>query len=308
MIRHPFLLVLLLAGSESASGAGSAAGIRLTEGDLNDFLSPASECVLPLQAMFSKEKPPPGSVAAPIRPQEKPRKKKIRKVRKVETNSSAATVSAQNPTSLPENQPRLREKSKSSDDMQGDAKKRSQVVASVTLSDCLSCSGCVTSAEEVMMKRQGMEHLTAAVEVGSTCVVSFSPQSLSSLAAVFSTTASAFARSVSSFLKLRVGVKFVFDTSLSVQIAQHEACCEFMERWERKGNFPILCTECPGFVIFTEKKEYDLLSPFLSTVRSPQAISGKIASPACYSDALVAGKLIKQVLSSKIRDGNEKQV
>ncbi|EKX45737.1 hypothetical protein GUITHDRAFT_42060, partial [Guillardia theta CCMP2712] len=209
-------------------------------GDLNDFLSPASECVLPLKAIDTFKK---------------------------------------------------------SEGSRKDPKNRSEVVASVSLSDCLSCSGCVTSAEEVMMKRQGVDHLTKAVEVGSTCVVSFSPQSLSSLAACFNTTASKFARSVSSFLKLRVGVKFVFDTSLSAQVAQHEAKKEFMERWGARGPFPILCTECPGVVIFSEKKQYDLFARLLSTVRSPQAISGErtyLFSSLNPFD-MSTGKLIKQI-------------
>ena len=224
--------------------------------------------------MFSKEKPPPGSVAAPIRAQEKPQKKRVRRVKKVRTNTSTTTNITLSETSLSANTTRSSDTFKHSESTRKDPKNRSEVVASVSLSDCLSCSGCVTSAEEVMMKRQGVDHLTKAVELGSTCVVSFSPQSRSSLAACFNTTASKFARSVSSFLKLRVGVKFVFDTSLSAQVAQHEAKKEFMERWEARGPFPILCTECPGVVIFSEKKQYDLFARLLSTVRSPQAISG----------------------------------
>ena len=225
--------------------------------------------------MFSKEKPPPGSVAAPIRAQEKPQKKRVRRVKKVRTNTSTTTNITLSETSLSANTTRSSDTFKHSESTRKDPKNRSEVVASVSLSDCLSCSGCVTSAEEVMMKRQGVDHLTKAVELGSTCVVSFSPQSRSSLAACFNTTASKFARSVSSFLKLRVGVKFVFDTSLSAQVAQHEAKKEFMERWEARGPFPILCTECPGVVIFSEKKQYDLFARLLSTVRSPQAISGE---------------------------------
>lgn len=52
----------------------------------------------------------------------------------------------------------------------------------VTLHDCLACSGCVTSAETVLLEHQSVEELLAKLRDPDThVVVSISPQSRASL-------------------------------------------------------------------------------------------------------------------------------
>lgn len=53
----------------------------------------------------------------------------------------------------------------------------------VSLHDCLACSGCVTSAETVLLQNQSVGELAAKLtEPGAVVVVSVSPQSRASLA------------------------------------------------------------------------------------------------------------------------------
>jgi len=53
----------------------------------------------------------------------------------------------------------------------------------VSLNDCLACSGCVTSAETVLLENQSVGELSARLtEPGAVVVVSVSPQSRASLA------------------------------------------------------------------------------------------------------------------------------
>ncbi len=53
----------------------------------------------------------------------------------------------------------------------------------VTLHDCLACSGCVTSAETVLLQNQSVGEVAAKlIEPGAVVVVSVSPQSRASLA------------------------------------------------------------------------------------------------------------------------------
>lgn len=53
----------------------------------------------------------------------------------------------------------------------------------VSLNDCLACSGCVTSAETVLLEAQSVGELsTKLTEPGAIVVVSVSPQSRASLA------------------------------------------------------------------------------------------------------------------------------
>lgn len=55
----------------------------------------------------------------------------------------------------------------------------------VSLHDCLACSGCVTSAETVLLQNQSVGELVAKLtEPGAMVVVSVSPQSRASLAGV----------------------------------------------------------------------------------------------------------------------------
>ena len=58
------------------------------------------------------------------------------------------------------------------------------MVVQVTLNDCLACSGCVTSAETVLLEQHSASELLAALQDPSKqVVVSVSPQSRASLAA-----------------------------------------------------------------------------------------------------------------------------
>jgi len=55
----------------------------------------------------------------------------------------------------------------------------------ISLKDCLACSGCITSAETVMLEKQSLGDFIARINSGKTVIVSVSPQSRASLAAFF---------------------------------------------------------------------------------------------------------------------------
>ena len=57
----------------------------------------------------------------------------------------------------------------------------------MSLHDCLACSGCVTSAECILLEHQSLDELKAKLgQPGLTVVVSLSPQSRTSLAKALS--------------------------------------------------------------------------------------------------------------------------
>lgn len=59
----------------------------------------------------------------------------------------------------------------------------------VSLNDCLACSGCVTSAETVLLQHQSLkEFIAKCTDPDVTVVVSISPQSRASLAGAHNTT------------------------------------------------------------------------------------------------------------------------
>ncbi|KAF9921116.1 hypothetical protein FBU30_008893 [Linnemannia zychae] len=116
--------------------------------------------------------------------------------------------------------------------------------ATITLNDCLACSGCITSAESVLVTLQSQEELYSilkqnkiAVETNNmsthrTIVVSISPQTRASFAAKYHQTPLQIARKLTWFFK-SLGVHSVFDTSFSRDLALLETGREFVDRYRK---------------------------------------------------------------------------
>ncbi|KAF9175442.1 hypothetical protein BGX21_005920 [Mortierella sp. AD011] len=116
--------------------------------------------------------------------------------------------------------------------------------ASITLNDCLACSGCITSAESVLVTLQSQEELYSilkqnkiAIETNDpsthrTVVVSISPQTRASFAAKYNQTPLQVARKLTWFFK-NLGVHSVFDTTFSRDLSLLETGREFVERYKK---------------------------------------------------------------------------
>lgn len=154
--------------------------------------------------------------------------------------------------------------------------------ARVSLDDCLACSGCVTSAETVLITQQSHTELRKVLEANRVVepaqrrlvVVSLSPQSAASLAVHFQLTLVDTAQKLTSFLK-QMGVHSVFDTAFSRNFSLLESQREFVQRF-RHQTLPVLASACPGWICYAEKTHGSFLLPYLSTVRSPQQVMGAL--------------------------------
>jgi iron only hydrogenase large subunit-like protein len=117
------------------------------------------------------------------------------------------------------------------------------VTARVSLSDCLACSGCVTSAETVLMEQQSAGELRRLLQDGSVAgvVVMLSPQALASLALYLGApdAAAAYAR-LAWFFKARLGCAAVVDTQVGLDLVLAEAGDEALRRlaaaWQGGGG------------------------------------------------------------------------
>ncbi|XP_077412628.1 cytosolic Fe-S cluster assembly factor narfl [Vanacampus margaritifer] len=158
--------------------------------------------------------------------------------------------------------------------------------AKITLNDCLACSGCITSAESVLITQQSHEELFKVLRNNKVSeaekkvvVVSVSPQSRASLAAFYGLSSSEVGRRLTSFFK-GLGVHHVFDTSFSRTFSLLESQREFVERFQRKEqdsrSLPMLTSACPGWICYAEKTHGEFILPYISTTRSPQAIMGSL--------------------------------
>jgi iron only hydrogenase large subunit-like protein len=187
--------------------------------DVNDFMTPSTACVLP-QAGGARPAPrePPGSVLAPIVPvpaRESPR-------------PNAETLAA-------------------------DAAAPAPAAATVTLSDCLACSGCATTAEPVLLSEASVDAARAFL-LGSAkplasppsgapagarqqrrpAVVALSQQAVASVAAARSLTLQGAARRLSTFFRETLGVDAVVDLAFARHVALAEAAAEFISRYRRR--------------------------------------------------------------------------
>ncbi|RYP92803.1 hypothetical protein DL770_001083 [Monosporascus sp. CRB-9-2] len=176
----------------------------------------------------------------------------------------------------------------------------------ISLTDCLACSGCVTSAEAVLVSLQSHSELLSVLdgapglqirygESGEArieglenpdsklFVASVSPQTRASLAAVIGpgTSEADAGRKIAQLLMggdgLRAGGRWknaftwVVDTNTAREACLLLGAEEVLD--ESGAAKPILTSSCPGWVCYAEKTHPHVL-PHMSRVKSPQALMG----------------------------------
>ncbi|KAG0478782.1 hypothetical protein HPP92_013501 [Vanilla planifolia] len=164
------------------------------------------------------------------------------------------------------------------------SKSPSTEAVKVSLKDCLACSGCITSAETVMLEKQSLEEFLSHIKLDKIVIVSVSPQSRASLAAHFKLSPIQVLRKLTAFFK-SLGVKAVFDTSCSRDMSLVESCNEFITRYKQHHlsgnqdsclNLPIISSACPGWICYAEKTLGSYILPYISSVKSPQQAMGAL--------------------------------
>ncbi|KAK1079550.1 Cytosolic Fe-S cluster assembly factor nar1 [Friedmanniomyces endolithicus] len=186
--------------------------------------------------------------------------------------------------------------------------------AQISLTDCLACSGCVTSAEAVLVSLQshsevldtldkheelpmaeyhgGMRGLLNGVNGGAAgqkvFVAIVSPQTRASLAATYNVSEREAGNMISQLLSgphgLRAGGKhgsgfaWVIDTNVMREVALVAAADEAQQALDTPfGDLkkPVLTSACPGWICYAEKTHPHIL-PHLSKLKSPQALTGTL--------------------------------
>ena len=176
-------------------------GVTIT--DLNDFLSPSQACIVAEAPPPSAAPPQPAAVALHPR-------RRAGIIRAVGGGPAVSLSLAAGGAGS------------------GDAAPEAPVPATarVSLSDCLACSGCVTSAETVLMEQQSAGELRRLLQDGSVAgvVIMLAPQALASLALYLGApdAAAAYAR-LAWFFKARLGCAAVVDTQVGLDLVLAEA-------------------------------------------------------------------------------------
>ncbi|KAK9512217.1 hypothetical protein O3M35_000686 [Rhynocoris fuscipes] len=164
----------------------------------------------------------------------------------------------------------------------GEQNKLSRV--DISLADCLACSGCITTAESVLINQQSHGEVLRILrnrnsENMKLIVISLAQQPVLSLAAEFRLEPEICLRKLAALFK-RLGADLVLEMGLAEDFALVEEQREFLNRYKKytegdKSSLPMLASTCPGWVCYAEKTKGHLL-PNLSTCRSPQQIMGRL--------------------------------
>lgn len=177
--------------------------------------------------------------------------------------------------------------------------------AQISLTDCLACSGCVTSAEAVLVSLQShtevlntldshaslplpweqqgyVDGVSGGSQPGKVFVASISPQSRASIAALYNIS---YREADSLIRKLLSGpnglastgpygshFSLVLDTNVFRDVALVMAAEEALST-DTSPKRPILTSACPGWICYAEKTHPHIL-PHLSSLKSPQALAG----------------------------------
>ena len=209
--------------------SGFSAAVKIV--DLDDFLSPAPDCV--------------------ILPAAKPTEDPVKKASVIKSKKN----------------------------------KENDQVASIALSDCLACSGCVTSAETVLLESQSVEQLLSQSSSARTIYVSVSSPSRRALSECYNIRASR----VCEFLESKLRALFapsavvVLDTSVAEAIVVGETMKEIKSRKE-----VVITSHCPGWTCYaTKTMDQSTVLSHMSRVKSPEQLQGLIVKQLLPAVSLV---------------------
>ena len=132
----------------------------------------------------------------------------------------------------------------------------------INLADCLACNGCVTSAETILIQEHSLDkHFE--LSKGKLSLLLFSNQVLESLSSYYKISYQKCIEVIN--LILKPDLIFSLDDIINYTL---NLCYE--EFVKRKNS--IICSECPGWICYAEKKVGKIAFEFMSKIKSPQQI------------------------------------
>lgn len=159
------------------------------------------------------------------------------------------------------------------DDINIGSKFKSKEKATVNVADCLACSGCITSAEIKLLQDQNATKFMNQIREKKMTVISISNQSCSYFAKHLNCDLKTVQNKLSGLFK-HIGAKFVMNSTISEYISLLETKYEFISRYKKKSNLPMIISHCPGWICYSEKSLDNSVIPLLSKVRSAQQLQG----------------------------------
>lgn len=157
--------------------------------------------------------------------------------------------------------------------------------AQISLTDCLACSGCITSMEEVLVAQHSHGEFLKALKnednKNKKWILSLSQQARASLAAAYDVSINQMDRALVKIFKLHFQMDYIVSSNLGRDISI-KAINDEVEA-HKANQKPLLLSVCPGWVLYVEKTHPELI-PLMSNVKSPQGITGVLLQTLLGSD------------------------
>jgi NADH-quinone oxidoreductase subunit G/NADP-reducing hydrogenase subunit HndD len=151
---------------------------------------------------------------------------------------------------------------------------------------CVKCGQCImVCPTAALTERSGIQQVIEVLHNPSLYpVVQFSPNVPSTIAELFNLKASKDLLNLLRAALKTMGFRQVFDSSMASDIIIMEEAAEFQKRMNGGGPLPMFTSCCPSWVHYVEACKPELL-PYLSSVRSPQQLMGRLIKTYITSSA-----------------------
>ena len=165
--------------------------------------------------------------------------------------------------------------------------KKGNDVKKITLDDCLSCTGCITSSEALLINNYTLEnHLTLIKnnyqDNNSFKLGIISYQALESFFIVYKQIKNIhdnnlnYYNEITNIIAEILNIDFILPLNDFILYTLNIAFNEFLERKNNGKEIGTICTECPGWVCYAEKKIGKISFDHMSNIKSPHEIASII--------------------------------
>ena len=165
--------------------------------------------------------------------------------------------------------------------------KKGEAVKKITLDDCLSCTGCITSSESLLVNKISLEnHYNQINEKykDDNCfkIGIMSYQSLESFLIFYKQIKKIenknmnYYNEITNIIAEILNIDFILPLNDFLLYTLNLSFNEFIDRKNKLLEGGIICTDCPGWVCYSEKKIGKISFEHMSNIKSPHEIASII--------------------------------
>ncbi|MFP4017722.1 MAG: [FeFe] hydrogenase, group A [Bacteroidales bacterium] len=152
----------------------------------------------------------------------------------------------------------------------------------INFSNCIHCGQCILDCPTgALQEKSYFDPIQEALAKDDVTVVAqYSPSVAVSLADEFNLRSGKDISGLINSALRKIGFDKVFDNSFGTDVYVIEEAAELTDRLDKEENLPMLSSSCPAWVKYMEQAYPDLL-PYISTVKSPEQLTGSIIKQYC---------------------------